>query len=134
MIREIEMTKLKQVVIMLLLNLMIVSGLSYASISASASQINTEAEVTFNNSNVIPVENKSFDGQSQVMLVNGPVTGGKYNREFGDPLLGKEVIIPVTQLPSVGIEQKQVELYILGSLIIILMITIKKRKGNKYHE
>ncbi|MBD9366691.1 hypothetical protein IAP91_15055 [Leuconostoc mesenteroides] len=126
------MKKVKQVIITVLFSLIFFRVVNYMTVSAS--EISTEAEVTFNGPSYIPVEKQSLDNQQQVVFVNGPVASGEYDRKFGDTSLGKGVVSSVPQLPHVGENHIQVGLYILGSLIIILMITIKKRKGNKYHE
>ncbi|MGB4825299.1 MAG: hypothetical protein WBP82_10410, partial [Leuconostoc mesenteroides] len=71
---------------------------------------------------------------TQGILVNAPVSNGKFDRQFGYVSTRKEVTPVTTRLSSVGVTHRQSLSYILCSVIIVTMIIISENKRTEKRE
>ncbi len=116
----------------------IAGSMTICSLNVLGSEIESNAQVSFQMPDYIPVKQQLTDqiDLSQATLVNAPVSNGEYDRQFGYVSNRKGVIPVITRLPSVGVTHIQSLSYILCSALIIIMVTIsekmRKEKGKNY--
>ncbi|WP_273716103.1 hypothetical protein [Leuconostoc mesenteroides] len=128
--------KQKGVLLCVLSGCMLVGSMAIYSLQVSASKIESHAQISFQMPEYIPVEQQQTNGieSTQGILVNAPVSNGKYDRQFGYVSTRKEVTPVTTRLSSVGVTHRQSLSYILCSVIIVTMIIISENKRTEKRE
>ena len=108
----------------------IAGSMTICSLNVLGSEIESNAQVSFQMPDYIPVKQQLTDqiDLSQATLVNAPVSNGEYDRQFGYVSNRKGVIPVITRLPSVAVTHRQSLSYILCSVIIITMVIISENK------
>lgn len=137
MMEEVYMTT-KRILLFILSGYALFTAMTICSSNVLGSDIESYGQISFQMPEYIPIEQQSINNieTERMVLINGPIASGKYDRQFGYVSNRKEVIPAITQLPSVGVTYMQSLLYILCSVIIITMIIIsekmRKEKGKNY--